>query len=833
MGKDENVASFRFGGFELQPGERRLLANGQPAAVNPRAFDLLLALVERAGKLVSKNELLDLVWPNLVVEENNLQVHVSALRKILGPDAIATIPGHGYRFTVELTREGAEPAVPAMASIQNLPQQLTSFVGRARELTDVQALLSKTRLLTLAGFGGIGKTRLSLQAASGVLNDYPDGVWFVELAPLTDARFVPQAAASVLGVKEAAGRPVLEALLMHVKNRRLLFILDSCEHLLDACAELAKQLLQTGPHVTVLATSRERLNLGGETIYPVPALAMPKPNQPITLTALTQYEAVRLFIDRAAAAQPAFRLTDRNATAVTDICRRVDGIPLAIELAAARVRALSVEKIAERLSDRFRLLTRGDRTALPHRQTLRALIDWSHELLNEHERAVLRRLAVFPGGFTLEAAEAVGAGGAIDVADVLDLLTELIEKSMVVVEANGERYRLLDTVRQYACERLDESGDGDSARERHLAFYLAFAEKAWPELSGPKQGEWFTRLDLERENLLVAHAWCGRAEDSAELGLRLVFALLNYWIHRGGLELGFRVTVEALTRTPARRSLDRCRALYVAAKLARCLGQYADAQRYVEEDLSIAREIGDGESVAKALRMLGEQCCAEGQHSEAHSYLEEGIALTRQLEQKRPLSQALLELADLYRLEEDFDAAEPLYEESLALAREVGDLRNIVFDLLSLASVSVARGSGERTPQMLLEALAIIEQIGSKPLGAYLLLVSAGFAAFLGEWRRAAQLYGTGVVQHAQLVFHPEPAEEAFLVPLLARAREALGTAAFAAAEAAGRALSYDTALGEARAWLETASESQVVPPATQSSNSVDITRAPDGIVPK
>ena len=610
MGKDENIACIRFGGFELQPGERRLLVEGRPAPVGPHAFGVLMVLVERAGKLVSKGELLDRVWPNLVIEENNLQVQVSALRKILGTEAIATVPGHGYRFTLDLI---GDEAAPAISPKQNLPQQLTSFIGRARELAEVRALLEKTRLLTLVGFGGIGKTRLALQAVAEVTDDYPDGVWFVELAPLTDARLVPQAVASVLGVKEVAGRPVLEALLKHLKDLRLLLILDSCEHLIGDCAELARQLLQSGPGLKLLATSRERLNLAGETTCTVPPLAMPANDQSITLPALTEYEAVHLFIDRAAAALPAFRLTHQNAAAVVDICRRVDGIPLAIELAAARVRALSVEKIAARLGDRFRLLTHGDRTALPHRQTLRALIDWSYELLTERERALLRRLAVFPGSFTLEAAEAVGAGGDVAAIDVLDLLTELIEKSMVVVEADGERYRLLDTVREYAQERLDESGEGDRARTQHLAFYLAFAERAARELLGADQGAWFTRVDLERENFLAAHAWCDHTEGGAELGLRFVSAMTDYWIHRGGLELGYRVAIEALTRETAQaRSLARCRGLYWAAILSSCMGHYAEAQAYGEESLSIAREVGDEERVTVALMSLGMQFYAQG-----------------------------------------------------------------------------------------------------------------------------------------------------------------------------------------------------------------------------
>ncbi|HXL84882.1 MAG TPA: adenylate/guanylate cyclase domain-containing protein, partial [Casimicrobiaceae bacterium] len=347
---------------------------------------------------------------------------------------------------------------PALRSLQatpnNLPQQVSSFVGREREVAETKKHLSETRLLTLLGIGGLGKTRLSLQVAAEVLDDYPDGVWFVDLAPMTDEHLVPQAVASVLGVKEEAGRPVLEALVKYVSDRKLLLNLDNCEHLLHACAELSVQLLQSSPHLKILASSREHLHVKGEATYPVPPLSVPDPNAKITLEALTQFEAVRLFVERARAVQPEFQVTQTNAKTVADICQRLDGIPLAIELASARVRALSVEEIAARLNDRFGLLTRGDRTALPRQQTLRASIDWSYELLTDHERALLRRLSVFAGGWTLEAAEAVGAGGDVETTDVLDRLTNLVEKSLVTLEVEGKRYRLLETVRQYAQERL-------------------------------------------------------------------------------------------------------------------------------------------------------------------------------------------------------------------------------------------------------------------------------------------------------------------------------------------------------------------------------------------
>jgi len=780
------------------------LVDGHPAVVGPRAFDLLIVLVERAGKLVSKSELLDRVWSNLVVEENNLQVQVSALRKILGPEAIATIPGHGYRFTLELIHDGkAAPKEKEAQANHNLPEQLTSFIGRARELTEIKELLQKTQLLTLVGFGGIGKTRLSQEAAADLVGDYPDGIWFVELAPLNDARLIAQAVASVLGVREEPGRPVLEAVLRYLSERRLLLLLDNCEHLVQACADLTQQLLQSGSQLKILATSRERLKLAAETTYTVAVLAMPEPDPTMALETLSRYEAVQLFVDRAIAAQPAFQLTHQNAPAVAAICRRVDGIPLAIELAAARVRAMSAEKIAERLSDRFHLLTRGDRAALPHRQTLRALIDWSHELLTVEERALLRRLAVFPGSFTLEAAEAIGAGDDIAGADILDLLTDLIEKSMVVVEAMGERYRLLESVREYAQERLDESGENDRARSQHLEFYLAFAEESKTHLRGAEQGAWFTRLGQERENLLAAHTWCDRAKDGSDLGLRLVFATSPYWINRGGLELGYRVTMEALQRPAAKqRSRERSDGLISAGVLTSCFERYAEADGYLQEALSIARELKDDEATATALRWLGVSAYSQHKHADARTYLEKSLPLSRRAKQTYDLASDLFLLAEMYRLERDFAAAEPLYEEGLSLARKLGYLRIVINGLVSLASLSVARGSKDRSRAMLFEALAMLERSGSMPLAANVLEITAGLAAFCEDWQRAAQLYGAAGALWQRIGMHTEPADEAFIAPLIAKTREALGASAYATAEAAGRSLSDQAALAQARAWL-------------------------------
>jgi predicted ATPase/class 3 adenylate cyclase len=696
---------------------------------------------------------------------------------------------------------------PALRSLEatpnNLAQQLNSFVGRERELHDVKQLLAASRLVTLCGVGGIGKTRLSVQLAADVIDDYPDGVWFVDLAPLTDVQLVPQALASVLGVKEEAGRPVIEALLKFVRERQLLVILDNCEHMIEACAELAKQLLQAGAHLKVIASSREALRLTGETLYHVPALSAPAPTKKIALDVLTHHDAVRLFVDRATAAQPAFRVTRRSAAAMVEICHRLDGIPLAIELAAARTRALSVDAIATRINDRFRLLGGADRTHRPRQQTLRALIDWSYDLLTEQERALFRRLAVFAGGWTIEAAEAVGAGGDIDAGDVIDLLMRLVEKSLVVMDAEGGRYRLLDTVRQYAQERLDEAGEAFSTRTRHLDHYLAIAEQARPELDRRDQGAWLARLDLEGENLLATHSWCDQARDGAALGLRLIFALRPYWLSRGLLTLGHQVTVEALARSGAHeRNLARLRGLFDAGQICYFMGRYAEAQRYLEESLGIARELGDTSWVASTLQPLGMVCLGEGHLSEARDHLEEALALARELGDKRELAAASNALAQLHRMQGRLDAAESLYQDVVSLARQLQDQESTAIGLLNLAMVAVERASTADARTMLLEVLTIADDIGSKPAQQSAMEVCASLAAISADWEHAALYYGVAEAQTAQTGLQRDPADAAFLAPFIEQAKQALGPQAFSAGEDAGRRLPADEALARARAWL-------------------------------
>ena len=671
--------------------------------------------------------------------------------------------------------------------------------------------LRAARLVTLVGTGGAGKTRLSLQVASAALGDYPDGAWLVELAPLADDRLVAQAVATALDVKEGAGRTLVAALEEFVAGRRLLLVLDNCEHLLGACAQLARRLLQAGPELRILASSRERLRMAGEATYAIPALGVPEAagpasapaTQPVDVAAFARADAVRLFIDRARAVQPAFALDAGNAAAVAEICRRLDGNPLAIELAAARIDTLPAGTIATRLGERLGLLDAGDRSALPHHQTLRASIDWSYDLLDEPEQELLQRLAVFAGGWTTQTATALAPDGETE-AEVTRSLARLVDKSLVVRDADGERFRLLETVRQYAQERLRDSGTEAAARTRHLEEFLALAERARPELAGPEQGAWLARLDVERENLLAAHAWADHAPAGAELGLRFVWATKPYWITRGLMDLGMRLTLDALARPGAQgRTGARCRGLFDAGQIGTYMGRYDEAIALLEESLAIAREIGERRVVTAALQPLGLACLGKGDIAAARTHLEEALVMARELGNPRETAAALNVLAQLLRTEGELDAAEPLYEQGLAITRELGDRESIAISLLNLAQVAIDRDAGERARPMLLEALAIAGEIGSRRMGGCVLEVAAGLASATGAWKPAARFFGVAEALAERTGLQRDPADEAFLAPRMEAARNALGEIPFGDSEGAGRALDYGAALTELRAWLE------------------------------
>ena len=696
----------------------------------------------------------------------------------------------------------------------NLPQQVTSFIGREKEMEAVKSLLVKARLLTLTGSGGCGKTRLSLQVASDLLDNHADGVWLVELAPLSDPVLVPQAVASVCSVRVEAARPLLQTLVEALKPRNLLLLLDNCEHLLDGCAELADLLIRSCPGVRILASSREGLGIAGELTYRIPSLSLPDPMEPATASSVGQYESVQLFIERALFHLPEFTVTNQNAPALASVCFRLDGIPLAIELAAARVRSLSLQEINAKLDNRFRLLTGGSRTALPRQQTLRALIDWSYDLLNDQEKKLLTRLSVFAGGWTLEAAEAVCAieavgnrqsavHGTVDhllpiadcllPTDVLDLLTSLCDKSLVAAEAEQEqtRYRLLETVRQYARDRLAEGGDGERVRELHQSFFTALAEEAELYLLGPNAAVWLNLLESEHDNLRVALEWRNN-----ENSLRLAGALLGLWWVRGYYDEGRERLRAVLAGTAARaRTTMRARALDAAGVLASSQCDYTAARKLHEESLTIWRELGDKRGIAWSLKSLGEIAHHNGDYAAAHSLYVESLALWREMGEKRGLADSLYNLGENAHDRGDYAEAQGAFQESLVLHRELGDRQGIAYSQLGLGMVLHDRGDYTAARSMYKECLTTMRKLGEKNGIASSLEAIAALAYAQEQSGRALNLWGAAETFRGQHGTALPPSGRFRYDRQVTEARDALSEAAFASGWAQGRAMTLEHAI--------------------------------------
>ena len=612
----------------------------------------------------------------------------------------------------------------------NLPTQLTSFIGRDREIAEVKTMLASARLVTLTGAGGSGKTRLALQLGPDLLEQYADGVWFVELAALADPTLVPQTAASALGVSEQPRRALTATLIDFLRPKLLLLLLDNCEHILEACARLADVLLRACPNLRILATSREGLGIAGETLYPVPTLPVPDLERLPPMEALVQYESVRLFTERAAAVVPTFRVTPQNAKSVVQVCHDLDGIPLAIELAATRVKVLTVGQIVARLNDRFRLLTGSRHTALPRHQTLQAAMDWSHDLLAEKERILLRRLSIFAGGWTLEAAEAICSGDEIEASDILDLLTQLVSKSLVVVETldAGARYRLLETMRQYGRRELVDSGEEAEVRKRHRKWFLTLAERAEPNLRGGFVGEsslvvWLDHLESEHDNLRAALEWSEVEGEEGE-GLRLAAALGVFWQVRGYLSEGRGWLRGALKTQEGVSPALRAKALGMAGRLASGQADYSVARRYYEESLTIYRDLDDKENIGRLLRYMGGIMVRQGDLS-ARPRLEESLTIFRELGQMRQAAGSLVVLGDLARLEGDYAAARHLCEEGLALFRKLGDTEGIASALHHLGQASQNLGDLATARDLFGESLRIYRELGEQ-LGIGWALVGMG-----------------------------------------------------------------------------------------------------------
>ncbi len=657
------------------------------------------------------------------------------------------------RLRAEARQQGNSPTVvatppaPAPTVTGYLPHPLTDLVGREDERAEVASRLRRSRLVTLTGMGGIGKTRLSLEVAGEVVHEYADGVWLVALDALTEGKQVLPQIASVLGVKEEAQRELMQSLAERLRNKRLLLVLDNCEHLLQASAQAVGPILRESEGVRVLATSREALGITGEIVWAVPCLAVPDPahlpqGQATLLRVLTGYESVQLFVERAQSIQKTFLLNAENARMVAEVCFRLEGIPLAIELAAARIKAMTVEQIAARLNNELGLLIGGSRTAQSRQLTLRATLDWSYALLSEPERILLRRLSVFAGGWALEAAEQVcgeereqGTGNRVQEkegepllspfsfllspADVLNLLTSLVDKSLVAFGDQegtmGGRYRLLEPVRQYAAEQLQAGGEAEQARARHRDWFLALAEEATLHLRGSGQRQWLQRLDREYDNLRAALAWSAADAQGAEVGLRLTGALWRFWYVRGDYSEGRRYLWNALEREGAQeRTPARALALNGAGALAYDQADYMAARALFEEGLSIGRQLEDRRGVAGSLRNLGNVALAFSENATAQALYEESLALSRKLEDRHSIAVTLSNLGIVARHEGDYAASRTLFEESLGISKNLGDQLGMARAFLNLGNVARQQGDVAVSQNFYEESLGIYRELGDR-----------------------------------------------------------------------------------------------------------------------
>jgi predicted ATPase/class 3 adenylate cyclase len=729
------------------------------------------------------------------------------------------------------------PALRALESTpNNLPQQLTSFVGRERELEEAKTLLLVARLLTIVGMGGLGKTRLATRIAEEVLDAFPDGVWFVDLAPVMEPAFVATAAAQVLNVREEPGKPLAKTLCAHLKQHQALLILDNCEHLASACADFANALLQGAPDVRVIATTREALRVPGEQVYTVWPMTVPDPTADVA--SLRRSDFVQLFLERAKQQKPGFALTEHNASAVAELCAKLEGIPLALELAAARLRSLSVQEINARLKDRFKLLTGGGRVLLQRQQTLRALVDWSYDLLQEHERILFDRLSVFAGGFDLAAVEEICGTEPIESGNVLDLVSSLVDKSLVMSEEPGgrTRYRLLETLREFGKARLIERDDLAATAMRHCGCYFSLAKAANHNLQGAEQAEWTQRLEADLDNVRAAITFALSGGTDPILAVKLQVALLGFWMLQGYASEGRGYVKAALALPQVQTSSVACaHALYVGAALADSQGDQAEALRMLESCLALRREIGHPVEIAATLSTLslvrlhagdtnnartgeeeaveifrslkdrhgeaigllhlGEICAYVADDAQARHYLEQAMAIARDINYREVEAECERTLGELALDAGETHTARARFARSLEVSQQAADKLNAMTAVWGLGRVDLAEGSAASAQARLGEALRAFQALG---VNAELLGCLEDCASLLQTTDRggdAVRVLATATEARERLGLRRSARRGAHVGKVMAAARAALDAPEFDGAWAAGRAGSIEQAV--------------------------------------
>lgn len=677
----------------------------------------------------------------------------------------------------------------------NLPLQPTAFIGRERELEAVVELMQRpeTRLLTLTGAGGTGKTRIALQAAAELLDDYQDGSFFVSLASITDPALVPASIGQELGLIEVRGQPMLETVRTYLRDRKLLLVLDNFEQVMDA-AHYLPQLLAAAPGLNVIVTSRAALRVRGEQEFAVPPLSVPNVRRLPALAQLSQFDAVRLFIERARNVKPDFEVTNENAPAVAEICSRLDGLPLAIELAAARVRLLPPQSMLSRLQSRLTLLTGGARDLPARQRTLRGAMDWSYELLAPEVQRLFAYLSVFAGGCTLDAAEAVwNPAGELD---LLRGLESLVENSLLrqQEQAHGEpRFLMLETIHEYAWEQLEQRGEAEDLRMRHARYFLSLAEHGAPYYLGQQPPEWLERMDLEHGNCRSALAWAKERQDLG-LILRLSAALWGFWWYRGHITEG-RAWCSIGLQAPDAEPHIRARALYGAGMLAREQRDYSEAMGYAEGHLALARELGDKRWLVEALNSVAVMRLLQGDFDRAEPLMHDALALYRELGDVEGIAKLLSNLGNSAMVRGEYDRAHQLLQEGLVLVSNRRVTLVQFYILFNLGLTATARSEYDAGYEWLARSLTVARDETSLPSVAIALEAIAGALAAQGNFSLAARLYGAAQRQLEATGSQPDATDTAIYEPYLGRARTQLGDARFAALRAEGHALSADEAI--------------------------------------
>ncbi len=712
----------------------------------------------------------------------------------------------------ELQKTQVQPAsrVGFLLRTDNLPTYLTSFIGREADLERLTHILSpgvshssKERLFTLTGPGGCGKTRLAIQAARCLIDEFSDGVWFIDVAALTNSDLIPNAIASVLNLQQHPERDLLLSIVNQIQDKKLLLIFDNCESMVSACANIIELLLHSCSHIQILATSREKLNVLGERVWPVPPLSLPGDND-LTVSTLTRSDAVRLFIERACSILPTFVLSPDHAASIVQICQRLDGLPLAIELAAVRVAVLTPAQIAARLDNAFQLLARASPSIPRRHQTLQATMDWSYDLLSEKERLLFQRLSVFAGGFTLEAVEAVCADGQGQVEirslDILDLLSRLIDKSLVAVSdwAQGDRmrYRLLQPTWQYAHEKFSHSEDWEPLRLRHLDYFLNLAEEAELHFTHLEQAIWFDILLAEHDNLMAAIDW-SLVKCDLTRALRLIGSLWYYWLARSYYKEGLKVLVRTLTLTKAEPpSRARAKALWSAGAMYMWSeSDWSQARPLLEEALVASRALGDKQLIAGSLGTLGATAFGQGDYANAKMFLTESLAIFPEVGDKHGSGWSLAYLGDLYHLQQDLEQAQRLYENSIENFKQIGDINSLAYPIRRLGVIALERGNDLQAIALFKDSLKMNREV-SYPKGIAACLGALARAALRqGKFIHAAKLTGASEKLLEAVAGNLFPTDQADFERTLAELHTHLDGAPLEAAMAEGRVMKITEAV--------------------------------------